>query len=97
MNREQAQEYLDQVSSEWKLSGDGRAIGRSFTFNDFKENMVFVNRVAQLAEQENHHPDLTILYNKLKIALSTHSIGGLSENDFILATKIDEIFSFIVS
>lgn len=67
------------------------AIERTFTFGDFKEAIDFVNRVARIADQENHHPDIHIYYNKVRIELSTHKIKGLSENDFILAAKINAI------
>jgi 4a-hydroxytetrahydrobiopterin dehydratase len=61
-------------------------------FKDFKEVIAFINKVADIAEAEGHHPDLLLFgWNKLKISLSTHSIDGLSENDFILASKIDQI------
>jgi 4a-hydroxytetrahydrobiopterin dehydratase len=52
---------------------------------------MFVNQIAELAETEGHHPDLNISYNKLRVTLTTHAINGLSENDFILASKIDEL------
>jgi 4a-hydroxytetrahydrobiopterin dehydratase len=75
--------------TEWILRDT--AIERTFTFKDFKEAIDFVNKVAQIAEQENHHPDIHIYYNKVRIELSTHKIKGLSENDFILAAKINSI------
>jgi 4a-hydroxytetrahydrobiopterin dehydratase len=68
-----------------------QAIYRDWLCKDFLQAMVFVNRIAELAEQENHHPDIRISYNKVHIELSTHKIGGLSINDFILAAKIDVI------
>lgn len=64
---------------------------REFICKDFREAMTLVNRVADLAEAEQHHPDIEISYNKVRLKLSTHSIGGLSRNDFILAAKIDRI------
>ena len=64
---------------------------KEFKFKDFKEAIVFVNKVADIAEQEGHHPDITINYNKISIELWTHAVNGLSENDFILAAKIDEL------
>ena len=89
-NREQIEHYLKEAP-EWGVV-DGK-IEREFVFKDFKEAMVFVNGVGQLAEREGHHPDILIHgYKKIKITLSTHSIGGLSENDFILAAKIDKLF-----
>lgn len=66
-------------------------IERVFKFSDFKEAMVFVNKVADIAEGEGHHPDIGISYNKVTIVLWTHAIGGLSLNDFILAAKIDGV------
>ena len=61
-------------------------------FKDFKEAMKFVNKVAEAAEQEGHHPDIHIYYNKVRLELTTHKIKGLSENDFILAAKINALF-----
>ena len=66
-------------------------IHKLFKFKNFKEAMTFVNKVADLAESEGHHPDITIHYNKVDIIIWTHAIEGLSENDFILAAKIDKI------
>ncbi len=71
----------------WQVVG-GKKIRKDFTFKNFVEAMKFVNSVAQIAEAEQHHPDITISYNKVSLELSTHAIGGLSENDFILAAKI---------
>jgi len=68
-----------------------KKINYTFKFKTFKEAISFINKVADLAESENHHPNIHILYNKIKIVLSTHSVGGLSENDFILAAKIEKI------
>lgn len=73
----------------WSVA-DGKLV-RTFTFKDFKEAMVFVNAVASIAEQEGHHPDISIFYNKVDIVLWTHAVGGLSVNDFILAAKINNM------
>lgn len=73
----------------WLL--DGKKMHREFVFKDFVEAMAFVNRVAEIAESEGHHPDLQIHWNKVLVELWTHSIGGLSENDFIVAAKINLI------
>ena len=64
-------------------------ISREYTFKDFIGAINFVNTIAELAEEESHHPDITIRYNTVLLELSTHDVGGLSENDFILAAKID--------
>lgn len=68
-----------------------KKISRTFTFKNFREAMRFVNRVAELAETEDHHPDIATFWNRVVLTLTTHAIGGLSENDFILAAKIDKI------
>lgn len=72
-------------------SPDNKKIIREFTFEDFNESMSFVNKVADIANAEGHHPDIYIFYNRVRFELSTHAIGGLSENDFILAAKINEL------
>ena len=66
-------------------------IEKSYRFRDFKEAMRFVNRVAELAESEGHHPDIYVSWNRVRLSLTTHAIGGLSDNDFILAAKIDRL------
>lgn len=80
--------FMDQVSG-WTLSEDYTEISKEYKFKDFIGAINFVNHVAEIAESEGHHPDVHINYNKVKLVLSTHAIGGLSENDFILAAKID--------
>ncbi|MFZ3011766.1 MAG: 4a-hydroxytetrahydrobiopterin dehydratase [Minisyncoccia bacterium] len=85
----QAEEYLKEVSG-WVLDEKAQKIWKEFKFQDFLEAIKFVNLVAGIAEGEGHHPDIHIYYNKVTLELSTHAIGGLSLNDFILAAKIDE-------
>ena len=83
--------YAAKVPS-WQLLTEGmHKIVKQFKFADFKAAMDFVNKVAELAESEGHHPNITIIYNKVRMELYTHVIGGLSENDFIMAAKIDHI------
>lgn len=72
-------------------SGVGERISAEFKFKNFKEAMVFVNKVADIAESEGHHPDIHINYSKVKLELWTHAISGLSINDFILASKVDSL------
>jgi 4a-hydroxytetrahydrobiopterin dehydratase len=74
----------------WKLVSN-KKLKKEFHFINFKHTMDFVNRIALLAETEKHHPDMVISYANLKIELFTHAISGLSENDFILAAKIDQL------
>ncbi|MGZ5562738.1 MAG: 4a-hydroxytetrahydrobiopterin dehydratase [Halobacteriota archaeon] len=80
----------------WKPNDATKKIARSFRFKDFVESMHFINKVAEMAEEEGHHPDIFVSYNYVKICLTTHNIGGLSENDFIMAAKIDEAFTKIM-
>jgi 4a-hydroxytetrahydrobiopterin dehydratase len=88
--KEEIKRYLLQLKDGWKVL-DNKKINKILKFQDFKQAIDFVNKVAILAEQEGHHPDIAIHYNKVNIILWTHSIDGLSENDFILAAKIDKI------
>jgi 4a-hydroxytetrahydrobiopterin dehydratase len=85
-----ASQYMEELPG-WQLSVDARKISRTFEFENFVKAMVFVNSVADLAESEGHHPDITIRYNKVILDLWTHAIKGLSENDFILAAKVNII------
>ncbi len=84
-------ENLKEKINEWSLIEDTH-IEKTLKFKDFKEALDFVNKVGAIAEEEGHHPDIKIHdWNKVTLTLSTHSIGGLSENDFILASKIDDL------
>jgi 4a-hydroxytetrahydrobiopterin dehydratase len=81
--------YLRSELSGW-ADLDQKKIEKVYKFKDFKEALEFVNRVGDLAESEGHHPDIYLHgWNKVRLTLTTHAIGGLSENDFILASKID--------
>lgn len=71
----------------------GGEIHKTFHFPDYHHTMAFVNAVAFVAHQEDHHPDLEVGYNRVRVRFSTHSVGGLSENDFICAAKIDTLLS----
>ena len=90
LTEEEAKEHMKQLR-DWLLWPDSKAISKSLKFKDFKQAFAFASKVAALAEEEGHHPDLSISWGRVEIELSTHSIGGLSENDFILAAKIDGI------
>ena len=90
MTPEESKKLLAEIDG-WELGGE-KKIEKEFKFKNFKEAIAFVNKVADLAEKEGHHPDIISHgWNKVKLELSTHSIGGLSENDFIMATKINNI------
>ncbi|MFW9820819.1 MAG: 4a-hydroxytetrahydrobiopterin dehydratase [Candidatus Thorarchaeota archaeon] len=83
--------YLSQVEG-WSLLREGiHRIKKEFIFGDFEEAMRFVNKVADVAEDEGHHPDIYIYYNEVILELHTHAIKGLHLNDFIMAAKINEI------
>lgn len=86
---DQYRPLLKQLKLEWEII-EGKKIRHEFKFKDFVEAMKFVNKVADLAEAENHHPNIHIYYSRVVIDLTTHNIKGLSENDFILAAKIEE-------
>ena len=74
--------YLQQIADGWDVI-EGRKLEKTFTFKNFKEALDFTNQVGQLAEQQQHHPDIYLSWGKVKVELWTHKIGGLHENDFI--------------
>ena len=76
---------------DWTLAKDFKKISKKFTFKNFVEAMEFANKITPIAESEGHHPDLSIGWGRVDVELTTHAIKGLSENDFILAAKIDKI------
>ena len=86
-----ATQLLAQVSGDWMLTDNARAIRRELRFRDFYRTMSFVNALAHLANIEDHHPDLEVGYNYCRVTYTTHAIGGLSENDFVCAAKVDLI------
>ncbi len=83
---------LAQAVPQWQLSADGKSIRREWRVRDFAAALDFFNEIGRVAEAEDHHPDLHLTgYRSVAVELSTHAIGGLSENDFILAAKIDAL------
>ena len=85
-------EKLSTQFPDWKVI-DGHHITKSFKFPDFKKALDFVNRVGAVAEEEFHHPDILLAWGRAEVTTYTHKINGLTENDFILAAKIDQAFS----
>lgn len=81
-----SERFLGQVAG-WQVEAD--MLVKAFPFKNYYETMAFVNLVAWIAHREDHHPDMAVSYNKCRVAFSTHSVGGLSENDFICAAKIE--------
>ncbi len=91
LTRPEAETYLG-ILDHWTLSPDAQAISKQFVMRDFMAAVAFINAIATVAEAEDHHPDLHLTgYRRLAIYLSTHAITGLSQNDFILAAKIDAL------
>jgi 4a-hydroxytetrahydrobiopterin dehydratase len=87
----EAAELMPGLAAGWRIAEDGRSLRRAFSFTDFYETMAFVNAVAWIANAEDHHPDLEVGYDYCRMTFSTHSVGGLSENDFICAAKVDAL------
>jgi 4a-hydroxytetrahydrobiopterin dehydratase len=95
LTAEEIQEYLKEVEG-WELRDSpsiSLRINKTFKFKSFRESIDFVNRIASLAETENHHPDIHVRYKKVTLELTTHAIQGLSENDFIMASKSDLLYN----
>jgi len=93
LSREAAEAYLAQVPGWRIIDGAPLKIARDVKRKDFAGALAFVNKMAAVAEEQGHHPDFCVSWNKVKIELVTHSIGGLSENDFIIAAKINALTS----
>lgn len=90
LSREKVEALQKEIPT-WQVSADATSITCERTFRDFVAAMLFVNNVALIAESEGHHPDIEVHYNRVRLSLATHAIGGLSENDFIIAAKIDTL------
>jgi 4a-hydroxytetrahydrobiopterin dehydratase len=91
LGEEAARELLQQIHDDWSLSEESQQIRRSFRFKNYYQTIAFVNALAWVANQEDHHPDLEVGYNRCVVNFSTHSVGGLSENDFICAARTDAL------
>ncbi|OIR15577.1 putative pterin-4-alpha-carbinolamine dehydratase [mine drainage metagenome] len=90
LNQDEAKNLLKQLDG-WELH-DNR-ISKTFEFKNYYQVIAFVNAVAWMTHREDHHPDMTVGYNKCRVEYSTHAIGGLSENDFICAAKVEALFA----
>lgn len=88
LEHDDIERFLAGLRMKWEVHKD-RLLRRSFEFDDFMNAMLFVNDIAAIAEDEGHHPDMKISYRTVTIELTTHAIHGLSDNDFILARKIE--------
>lgn len=85
--------HLNKISPEWQLAEDNKSISRIFKFKNYYDTMAFVNVVAMVAHQQDHHPEMTVTYNTCRVEFSTHSVDGLSLNDFICAAKVDGLLN----
>lgn len=83
-------EYRKNISDDWKVI-ENKKILKEYLFENYRQSIDFVNKVANLAEDEGHHPVMHVFFGRVVIELWTHAIDGLSENDFIMAFKIDEL------
>lgn len=89
--KSQAEEYLPKIPG-WHLNDEGKGIYRDYVTKNFVTAVGFIQKIADVAEADDHHPDIHLTgYRNLRIDLSTHAIGGLSENDFIVAAKLNEL------
>lgn len=88
MKKEEIEKLLKQLPSDWEIV-ENKKIRKTFKFKNYPDTLAFVNRVALIAQEEGHHPDMIVSWGKVVLEIWTHKIGGLSENDFILASKID--------
>jgi 4a-hydroxytetrahydrobiopterin dehydratase len=91
MGKEQAEELLCELDDGWTLSSKGH-LERTYEFSNFVEAMAFANRVGEIAEAQNHHPDLHVAWGKCTVEIWTHKIQGLTESDFYFAAKADRAF-----
>ena len=91
MEKDHAEQLLQQLDAGWQLNAKGH-LERAYSFRDFAEAMTFANRVADVAEEEGHHPDLYIAWGTCRVEIWTHKISGLTESDFYFAAKADRVF-----
>ena len=87
---EAAGTLLKELNGEWRIA-EGKRLEREFRFKNFRRAMSFTQAVGAVAEEQQHHPDLCVGWGYVRVALTTHAIGGLHQNDFILAAKIDRL------
>ena len=87
---EEVSRMLDEIPG-WQVSADGTNIYKKFQFDNYYQTIAFVNAIAWMAHQQNHHPRLEVAFKHCTVCYWTHAIGGLSENDFICAAKVDKV------
>lgn len=84
-------DLMTALHADWRLADDGKSISRLFEFTGYHRTIGFVNAVAWIANTEGHHPDLEVTYQRCRVRWWTHAVGGLTENDFICAAKVDRL------
>jgi len=87
LEKDTVAKLLQQLEPQWVLSDDNKTISFAYRFKNYYQTMAFINVIVQIAHQQNHHPDISFGYNNCTVSYSTHSVGGLSINDFICAAK----------
>lgn len=90
LSTDQKKTFLKQLDKNWVVNEDYSELSRDFRFKNYYQTMAFVNAIAWMAHQENHHPDLLVGYNHCLVRYSTHAMQDLTENDFICAAKVDQ-------
>ena len=90
LTHDKVKQFLEELSG-WQVDISGKEIWKDYVLRDFIQSVDFVNAIADVAEAANHHPDIKIAYNKVTLTLSTHSVGGLTKMDFIVASQIDAL------
>jgi 4a-hydroxytetrahydrobiopterin dehydratase len=90
LKRDALQQFQKQLKGDWRVVA-GKKLERQFKFPDFRKALQFTNRVGEIAEKQGHHPDIFLTYGEVRLQIWTHKINGLTESDFILAAKIDEL------
>ena len=93
LSRAEAERLLAELPDGWRIDERGAEIAKDFEFRGFQRTIGFVNAVAWIANEQGHHPDLEVGYRHCLVRYSTHAIGGLSDNDFICAARIEALFS----
>lgn len=93
LDRAAAEKLMKELGPQWKLSPDGKQIGATFEFKNYYRTTAFVNAIVWMAHNEDHHPDINFGYKTAAVMYWTHAIGGLSENDFICAAKVDSLLN----
>ena len=91
MDQDRAQELLQELEEGWHLNADGH-LERTYSFSSFVDAMAFANRVGDIAEEQNHHPDLHVAWGRCTVEIWTHKIKGLTESDFYFAAKADRAY-----